>query len=96
MHITVMTRSHTGNPSSVLVVKSSSVTQVDQVLFVTLTCSKRFQNEMKIVKYLNILDLLYFVIVMCCFGLISGAGRYKKGEIYIYTQYTPLEYWNGL
>ena len=46
-------------------------------------CSKRFQNEIKIMKYLNILDLLLFVIVMCCFGLVSGAGRNKKGEIYI-------------
>ena len=34
-------------------------------------------------KYLNILDLLYFVVVMCCFGLVSGTGRNKKGEIYI-------------
>ena len=34
-------------------------------------------------KYLNILDLLYFVVVMCCFGLVSGAGRNKKGNIYI-------------
>ena len=31
-------------------------------------------------KYLNILDL-YFVIVMCCFGLVSGAGRNKKVEM---------------
>ena len=29
-------------------------------------CSKRFQNEIKIMKYLSILDLLYFVVVMCC------------------------------
>ena len=35
-------------------------------------------------KYLIILDLLYFVIIMCCFGLVSGAGRNKKGDIYIY------------
>ena len=28
-------------------------------------CSKRFQNEIKIMKYLNILDLLYFVTIMC-------------------------------
>ena len=42
-------------------------------------CSKRFQNEIKIMKYLNILDLLYFVISMCCFGLVSGAGGNKKG-----------------
>ena len=28
-------------------------------------CSKRFQNEIKIIKYLNIVDLLYFVIIMC-------------------------------
>ena len=46
-------------------------------------CSKRFQNEIKIMKYLNILDLLYFVIVMSCFGLVSGAGRNKKGDIYM-------------
>ena len=46
-------------------------------------CSKRFQNEIKIMKYHNILDLLYFVIIMCCFGLVSGAGRNRKGEIYI-------------
>ena len=46
-------------------------------------CSKRFQNEIKIMKYLNILDL-YFVVVMCCFGLVSGAGKNKKGDIYIY------------
>ena len=46
-------------------------------------CSKRFQKEIRIMKYLNILDLLYFVIIMCCFGLVSGAGRNKKGEIYI-------------
>ena len=47
-------------------------------------CSKRFQNEIKIMKYLNILDLLYFVIVICCFGLVSVAGRNKKGDIYIF------------
>ena len=46
-------------------------------------CSKRFQNEIKIMKYLNILDLLYFVVVMCCFGLVSGAGRNNKGDQYI-------------
>ena len=44
---------------------------------------KRFQNEIKIMKYLIILDLLYFVVVMCCFGLVSGAGRNNKGDIYI-------------
>ena len=43
-------------------------------------CSKRFQNEIKIMKYLNILDLLYFIIIMCCFVLVSGAGRNKNGE----------------
>ena len=46
-------------------------------------CSKRFQNEIKIMKYLNTLDLLYFVIIMCCFGLVSGAERNKNGEVYI-------------
>ena len=50
---------------------------------ILLLCSKSFQNEIKIMKYLNILDLLYFGVVMCCFGLISGAGRNKKGDIYI-------------
>ena len=34
-------------------------------------------------KYLNILDLLYFVVVMCCFGLVSGAVRNNKGDQYI-------------
>ena len=38
-------------------------------------CSKLFQNEIIIMKYLNILELLYFVVVMCCCGLVSGAGR---------------------
>ena len=51
---------------------------------VLLLCSKHFQNEIKIMKYLNILDLLYFVVIMCCFGLVSGAGRNKKGDNFIY------------
>ena len=48
-------------------------------------CSKRFQNEIKLMKYNNILDF-YFVIIMCYFGLVSGAGRNKNGEIYIYEE----------
>ena len=54
------------------------------VIFIVNVCiySKRFQNEIKIMKYLNIPDSLYFVVVMCCFGLVSGAGRNKKVDIY--------------
>ena len=47
--------------------------------------SKSSRNEINIMKYLNILELLYFVIIMWCFGLtlVSGAGRKKEGEKYI-------------
>ena len=34
-------------------------------------------------KYLNILELLYFVIIMWCFGLVSGTGRKKEHGKYI-------------
>ena len=50
--------------------------------FVFQTFSK--WNKKLIMKDNSILDLLYFVIIMCCFGLVSGTGRNKKGEIYIY------------
>ena len=46
-------------------------------------CLKRFQNEIKIMKYLNILDLLYFVVVMSCFDWFLALGETTR-VIYIY------------
>ena len=45
--------------------------------------SKHFQIEKKFMKYNNIFDMLHFVIIMCCFSLVSGTGKNKKGKMYI-------------
>ena len=48
--------------------------------FLRFRFSKRFQNEIKIMKYVNILDMLLFVIVLCCFGLVSADDRLSGAD----------------
>ena len=40
--------------------------------------SKRSRNEINIMKYLNIVELLYFVIMMWRFGVVSGCCEKNK------------------